>query len=78
MSALRFAHRPVDPRSRLVVSAEPGRRRRLLHLECGHTASRHFVEVPERVICTRCPAAGGLGGHIFEVRDNMHFAGSMP
>jgi hypothetical protein len=76
---IRFARRPVDPRSRAIVSAGPGKRpgrlsRKLLHLECGHTVSRLCLEAPERAICTLCPAAGGHGGHMFEVKGEAHYA----
>jgi hypothetical protein len=72
---IRFAHRPVDPRSRAVVSAGPGRLgRKLLHLDCGHTISRRIIDVPRRAICNHCPAAGGHGGHMFEVKGEAHYA----
>jgi hypothetical protein len=75
---IRFARRPVDPRSRAVVSAGPGRLgRKLLRLDCGHTISRRIIDMPERAICTHCPAAGGHGGHMFEVKGEAHFVGDM-
>lgn len=64
----RFAEQPVDPRARRVVKAtQKTRVEWLLELECGHWALRRFsMGAPASLICTSCPAAGGIGGHFFE------------
>lgn len=56
-------HRHVDPRQRAVVHAsrKPRSNAYVLELSCGHVVSRKFMcGPPLSVICTQCPAAGGM------------------
>lgn len=64
----RFTEAPVDPRTRRVVLAtQKTKAQWLLELECGHWALRRYAfGAPSSIVCTECPAAGGLGGHIFQ------------
>lgn len=64
--AKRFLTAPVDARARRIVSASHiGKRGWILTLECGHQTKRRFLAVPTHVVCTACPAAGGMGGTDF-------------
>jgi hypothetical protein len=53
--------RPLDPRSRAVLSTVPLKPGTVeLHLECGHALRRRVAFcAPARVICTLCPRAPG-------------------
>jgi hypothetical protein len=62
----RLLDRPVDPRSRRVISFQMSGRFYSLELECGHAIKRRLMCAPSAVICTECPPAGGLGGTVFE------------
>lgn len=61
-----------DPRARNIVSLEPvGRHEYLARLDCGHTVRRRLMlRKPKRLVCTLCPAQGGMGGHFFEHKEH--------
>lgn len=62
----RFLDRPIDPRARDVTAVYPQPdRSQLLALSCGHVISRKYtIGIPERAICTTCPAVGGFGARM--------------
>lgn len=57
---------PVDPRARRVVKVKRTVHGAIYALECGHELARKLRCEPKALICTKCPAAGGHGGHDFQ------------